>query len=91
MMRSEGGKLVGFVFVDTERPIADYVADAKQAVARDVELPAGTRLDWVGQFQVLRARQGARHFAQLVRDRSSYALSITRWVACSDALRSTTE
>jgi Cu(I)/Ag(I) efflux system membrane protein CusA/SilA len=51
MIRSEGGKLVGFVFVDTDRPIADYVADAKQAVARDVKLPAGTRVAWVGQFK----------------------------------------
>jgi Cu(I)/Ag(I) efflux system membrane protein CusA/SilA len=51
MIRSEGGKLVGFVFVDTERPIADYVADAKRAVARDAVLPAGTRLSWVGQFK----------------------------------------
>ena len=51
MIRSEGGKLVGFVFVDTDRPIADYVADAKSAVARDVALPAGTRISWVGQFK----------------------------------------
>jgi Cu(I)/Ag(I) efflux system membrane protein CusA/SilA len=51
MIRSEGGKLVGFVFVDTDRPIADFVADAKHAVTRDVRLPAGTRLEWVGQFK----------------------------------------
>jgi Cu(I)/Ag(I) efflux system membrane protein CusA/SilA len=51
MIRSEGGKLVGFVFVDTDRPIADYVAQAKSVVARDVALPAGTRLAWVGQFK----------------------------------------
>ena len=51
MIRSEGGKLVGFVFVDTDRPIADYVAEAKRVVARDVRLPAGTRLEWVGQFK----------------------------------------
>jgi Cu(I)/Ag(I) efflux system membrane protein CusA/SilA len=51
MIRSEDGKLVGFVFVDTERPIADYVAEAKARVAREVRLPAGTRLDWVGQFK----------------------------------------
>jgi Cu(I)/Ag(I) efflux system membrane protein CusA/SilA len=51
MIRSEGGKLVGFVFVDTERPIADYVAEAKDVVARTVTLPAGTRLAWVGQFK----------------------------------------
>jgi Cu(I)/Ag(I) efflux system membrane protein CusA/SilA len=51
MIRSEGGKLVGFVFVDTDRPIADYVAAAKRAVARDAKLPAGSRLAWVGQFK----------------------------------------
>jgi Cu(I)/Ag(I) efflux system membrane protein CusA/SilA len=51
MIRSEGGKLVGFVFVDTDRPIADYVAEAKQAVGAKVRLPAGTRLEWVGQFK----------------------------------------
>jgi Cu(I)/Ag(I) efflux system membrane protein CusA/SilA len=51
MIRSEGGKLVGFVFVDTDRPIADYVAEARAVVARDVALPAGTRIAWVGQFK----------------------------------------
>ncbi len=51
MIRSEGGKLVGFVFVDTDRPIADYVAEAKDTVGRDVTVPAGTRLGWVGQFK----------------------------------------
>jgi len=51
MIRSEGGKLVGFVFVDTDRPIADYVAEAKRVVAQKVQLPAGTRLEWVGQFK----------------------------------------
>jgi Cu(I)/Ag(I) efflux system membrane protein CusA/SilA len=51
MIRSEGGKLVGFVFVDTDRPIADYVADARQAVARDAKLAPGSRLEWVGQFK----------------------------------------
>jgi Cu(I)/Ag(I) efflux system membrane protein CusA/SilA len=51
MIRSERGQLAGFVFVDTGRPIADYVRDAKAAVARAVKLPAGTRLEWVGQFR----------------------------------------
>jgi Cu(I)/Ag(I) efflux system membrane protein CusA/SilA len=51
MIRSEGGKLVGFVFVDTDRAIADYVGDARQAVARDAKLAPGTRLEWVGQFK----------------------------------------
>jgi Cu(I)/Ag(I) efflux system membrane protein CusA/SilA len=51
MIRSEGGKLVGFVFVDTDRPIADYVAEARRVVEQEVVLPAGTRLAWVGQFK----------------------------------------
>jgi Cu(I)/Ag(I) efflux system membrane protein CusA/SilA len=57
MIRSEGGRLVGFVFVDTDRPVADYVKDARAVVARDVKLPPGTRIEWVGQFEHLeRAR-----------------------------------
>ncbi|MEZ4222827.1 MAG: CusA/CzcA family heavy metal efflux RND transporter [Polyangiaceae bacterium] len=52
MMRSEGGKLVGFVFVDIgERPVAEYVADAKRAVAAEVSVPAGQRIEWAGQFK----------------------------------------
>ena len=50
MIRSEDGKLVGFVFLDTTRPMSDYVADAKAVIARDVELK-GVRIEWVGQFQ----------------------------------------
>ncbi|HUP23843.1 MAG TPA: CusA/CzcA family heavy metal efflux RND transporter [Thermoanaerobaculia bacterium] len=51
MIRSEDGRLVGFVFVDPgDRPIADYVEEAKALVAERLELPAGTRLEWAGQF-----------------------------------------
>jgi len=59
MIRSEDGRLVGFVFVDlANRPIADYVADAKAAVEQAVDLPAGMRLEWAGQFKYLeRARE----------------------------------
>jgi len=53
MVRSEDGKLVGFVFVDTDRPIAEYVRDAKRAVSEQVELPAGVWLGWAGQFKYL--------------------------------------
>lgn len=51
MIRSEDGKMVGFVFVDTTRPIADYVEDARQVVERDVALPPGVRIAWVGQYR----------------------------------------
>jgi Cu(I)/Ag(I) efflux system membrane protein CusA/SilA len=53
MIRSEDGKLVGFVFVDTDRPIAEYVRDAKRVVSEQVELPAGVWLGWAGQFKYL--------------------------------------
>ncbi len=56
MVRSEDGKLVGYVFLDTTRPVSDYIADAQRVVA-GLELPRGVRLAWVGQFQYLeRAR-----------------------------------
>jgi len=53
MLRDEGGSLAAYVFVDTSRPIADYVRDAKQAVAQQVKLPPGYRLDWAGQYRYL--------------------------------------
>ncbi|MCA9605411.1 MAG: efflux RND transporter permease subunit [Myxococcales bacterium] len=51
MVRSEDGRLVGFVFVDTDRPIADYVEEARGVVDAEVELPSGVRLEWAGQFR----------------------------------------
>jgi copper/silver efflux system protein len=58
MVRSEGGKLVGFVFVDSDRPIAELVKDARAYVAAEVKLPEGVRLEWAGQFKYLeRAKQ----------------------------------
>jgi Cu(I)/Ag(I) efflux system membrane protein CusA/SilA len=52
MVRSEAGKLVGLVAVDVaDRPIVDYVEEAKRVVAERVSLPPGTRIAWVGQFE----------------------------------------
>jgi len=72
MIRSEGGKLVGFVFVDTDRPIADYVAEAKQSVAREAKLPAGTRLDWVGQFK----------YFERAKERLKWVIPLTLGIVC---------
>ncbi|MCA9677123.1 MAG: efflux RND transporter permease subunit [Kofleriaceae bacterium] len=58
MIRSEAGRLVGYVFVDVDDGVAigDYVAAARPVVAA-VELPEGVRLEWAGQFRYLeRAR-----------------------------------
>ncbi|HVT09338.1 MAG TPA: CusA/CzcA family heavy metal efflux RND transporter [Polyangia bacterium] len=63
MLRDEGGRLYTYVFVDTTRPIADYVADARAAVAAKVKLPPGYRLDWAGQFRYL---ERAKHRLALV-------------------------
>jgi Cu(I)/Ag(I) efflux system membrane protein CusA/SilA len=59
-VRSEAGRLVGFVLVDVaeDRPIVDYVAEAKAAVAREVPLPAGVRLAWTGQYQHFERARG---------------------------------
>jgi Cu(I)/Ag(I) efflux system membrane protein CusA/SilA len=57
MVRSEDGRLVGFVFVDTDVPLGTYVDAAREVVAKDLKLPPGVRLSWVGQFKHLeRAR-----------------------------------
>jgi Cu(I)/Ag(I) efflux system membrane protein CusA/SilA len=52
MIRSEDGRLVGYVFIDPgERPLAAYVEEARQAVAERVALPPGVRIEWAGQFR----------------------------------------
>lgn len=52
MIRSEDGRLVGYVFIDPgERAIAEYVDEARAVVAEQVELPPGLRLEWAGQFK----------------------------------------
>ncbi len=54
MIRSEDGQLTGFVFVDPgSQAISDYVASARAAVAAEVDLPAGVRIQWTGQFRYL--------------------------------------
>jgi len=52
MIQEEDGQLLGLVSVDVAgRALADYVSDAKRAVAQAVELPPGYRIDWTGQFK----------------------------------------
>lgn len=51
-LRNEDGQLVSFVFVDVSNTvgIADYVALAREVVADSVDIPAGYRVEWAGQF-----------------------------------------
>src|SRR5437867_1305106 len=52
MIQDEDGQLVALVSVDVaDRPLADFVHDAKRAVAENVALPPGYRLDWAGQVK----------------------------------------
>ncbi len=54
MIRDESAQLVGFVFVDiVDRTLGDYVADAKQFVREKVDVPAGYRIAWGGQFEYM--------------------------------------
>src|SRR5271157_4428461 len=53
MIRNENGLLTGYVFVDVgdDRPIGDYVAQARQQVQAQVSLPAGYSILWSGQYE----------------------------------------
>jgi len=54
MIKSEMGSLTGWVYVDIEgRDQGGYVTDAKAAVDREIKLPAGYRLKWTGQYELL--------------------------------------
>jgi Cu(I)/Ag(I) efflux system membrane protein CusA/SilA len=55
-IRSENGKLVGFVFVDvTTSDIDGYVRKASQHLSQRIQYPAGYYVEWAGQFQYLQA------------------------------------
>jgi len=52
MLRNEDGQLVAFVFVDVKDiGIADYVNLARAVVKDKVNIPAGYRIAWAGQFK----------------------------------------
>jgi copper/silver efflux system protein len=53
-IRTENGQLAIYIFVDMQgRDIGSYVTDAQKAVAEGVKLPAGTYLQWSGQFEYM--------------------------------------
>jgi copper/silver efflux system protein len=55
-VRSENGKLVGFVFVDiTTSDIEGYVRKASQQLGQRIQYPPGYYIEWAGQFQYLQA------------------------------------
>src|SRR5881227_1322169 len=54
-VRSEDGKLVGFVFVDiTTSDIDGYVREASQRIGQRIQYPTGYYIQWAGQFQYMK-------------------------------------
>ncbi len=54
MLKSENGRLVGYVFVDVvDRDLGSVVVDLQQRMAQEVELPPGYGLAWSGQYEYL--------------------------------------
>lgn len=68
MIRDEGGRLAGYVYVDTaSRDIGGYVERAKAAVAGAVRLPTGYTLLWTGQYEFqVRARERMKVLVPIV-------------------------
>jgi Cu(I)/Ag(I) efflux system membrane protein CusA/SilA len=53
-IRTENGQLAVYIFVDiVNRDLGGYVAEAQQAVAKSVQMPAGYSVAWSGQFEYL--------------------------------------
>jgi Cu(I)/Ag(I) efflux system membrane protein CusA/SilA len=53
-IRSENARLNGWVYVDIRgRDLGSYVAEARQAVADQVQLPGGYTVTWSGQLEYL--------------------------------------
>jgi Cu(I)/Ag(I) efflux system membrane protein CusA/SilA len=53
-IRTENGQLAVYIFVDIrDRDLGGYVADAKAAVAANIQFPPGSYVVWSGQFEYL--------------------------------------
>jgi Cu(I)/Ag(I) efflux system membrane protein CusA/SilA len=59
MLKSENARLNGWTFVDIRgRDVGSYVAEAKEKVRQEVDLPAGYSVTWSGQYEyMLRAQE----------------------------------
>ncbi|MEO8136538.1 MAG: CusA/CzcA family heavy metal efflux RND transporter, partial [Betaproteobacteria bacterium] len=54
MLKSENGRLSGWVYVDIRgRDLSSSVREMQQAVNKEVTLPAGYSVSWSGQFEYL--------------------------------------
>ncbi|MFO8082473.1 MAG: efflux RND transporter permease subunit [Armatimonadota bacterium] len=54
VIKNENGSLTGWIYVDTTASdLGGYVQEAKEAVRENIELPAGYRLKWAGQYEFM--------------------------------------
>ena len=54
MLKSDNGRLVGYVYVDVAgRDLGSVVADLQHAVGEQVQLPPGYGIAWSGQYEYL--------------------------------------
>ncbi len=64
VIRSENARLNGWVYVDiADRDIGSYVKDARELVAKEIDLPAGYSIAWSGQYEYMQRAQ--KRFAVL--------------------------
>ncbi|UTH47037.1 efflux RND transporter permease subunit [Loktanella salsilacus] len=58
MIRSENARRTGFVFIDIAgRDLGGYVNEARDLVARTVDLPTGYSIAWSGQYEYIERMQ----------------------------------
>ena len=54
MIRDEDGMLTGYVYVDVDgRDLSGYVHEAREALRRTLQLPAGYSIRWSGQYEAM--------------------------------------
>jgi Cu(I)/Ag(I) efflux system membrane protein CusA/SilA len=53
MISSENGRILTYVFIDVDKSIGimDYVASAREAIAKKVQLDEGVRIEFSGQYE----------------------------------------
>jgi len=77
MLKSENGRLVGYVYVDVAgRDLGSVVADLQRKVAGEVQLPPGYGITWSGQFEYL---QRALARLQWVVPAALFIISLLIW------------
>ncbi|MCH8491387.1 MAG: CusA/CzcA family heavy metal efflux RND transporter, partial [Oceanicaulis sp.] len=58
MIRSENARRTGFVFIDiTGRDLGGYFNEARERVARTVDVPSGYSITWSGQYEYIERMQ----------------------------------